>query len=171
MPMMLSGLFGAAVAAALAAIASRRQKPASWRHGGWKALRPGWFSKLEIAGCAAFASFMVWFLATGGSTRPDAATQNLVGVLLLCACLAGAAWAGWAAYGRTIMWRGDELRVRTVFGRESVRRISDVKDVTESDVRGDYRVTFRDGSTLRFATHFHGSRELVTRLKRREFRR
>lgn len=171
--MMLSGLVGAAIAFAVGAVARRRQKPAVLRHGGWKALRPSWLSiqTVAVAGCAAFASFLAWFLASGGSTRPDAATQNAIALLLLCASLAAAAWVAWTYYGRTIMWRGDELRVRTLFGRENVRRVSEVKDVTESDFAGDYRVTFRDGSRLRFPTDFHGSRELVVRLKQRRSRR
>jgi hypothetical protein len=54
-----------------------------------------------------------------------------------------------------------------VFGHERVRRIPDVSRVRKSALTGDYRLTFRDGSTLWLSAYFHGSKELVKRLPKR----
>jgi hypothetical protein len=164
MSAIVSGLFGAVVAFALVTIAERRQKSATTLHDGWKALRPGWLINGAIVGCTAFAALMGYFLLSGGSSRPDAATQNGYAVLLLTASVAGAAYIAWTTYGRTVMWKGNELRVRSLSGCETVQRISDVTSARKSEMLGEYRVRFRDGKRLWFSAHLHGANELVAKL-------
>lgn len=68
------------------------------------------------------------------------------------------------------MWKGNELRVRSLTGSESLRRFSDISKVKKNEMRGEYRINFRDGSTLCFSLHMHGANELVAKLPRRAFR-
>lgn len=157
----VTGLVGGAVAFALVAIAERKEKLARTNSGGWKTLRAGWLMNGITLGCSGFAVLMGYFLLSGGSTRPDADTQNIAALLLLLGFGAGAFYFAWIGYGRTIMWKENELRVRTRFGRETVRYISDLSSITKSELRGEYRLTFRDGSTLWVSAYFHGAKELA----------
>ena len=165
-----SGLVGAIVAFGLVSLAERTQKRATATADGWKALQPGWLINGTIIGASALAAFAGYFLLSGGSSLPQAATQNGFAALLLAASAACALYIGWTAYGRTVMWKGNELRVRSVSGSESTRRISDASEVKKSEMRGEYRITFRDGSTLWFSAHMHGSSDLVAKLPQRAFR-
>lgn len=117
-----------------------------------------------IIGCIGFVGFTGFFLLSGGSSRPDADKQNIFALALLIGFGVGAFYTAWACYGRTIMWKGKEIRVRTRLGTEIVRHLSDVLLVTKSEATGEYRLKFRDGSTLRFSAYFHGASELVAQL-------
>jgi hypothetical protein len=90
-------------------------------------------------------------------------------MLILAACAAGALYTAWMAYGRTAAWKGNELRVRRLWGRETVHRLSDAVHVRRSDRLGAYRITFRDGSRLWLAAYQHGARQLMAKLPRRAF--
>lgn len=169
MSAVVSGLVGAVVAFGLVSLAERTQKSATATPDGWKVLRAGWLINGTIIGATALATFTGYFLLSGGSSLPDAATQNRFAAVLLAAFAACAIYMAWITYGRTVMWKGNELRVRSVSGSESLRRISDASKVKKSDIRGEYRVTFRDGSTLWFSAHMHGFSELVAKLPRRAF--
>ena len=164
MSALISGLVGALVAVALAAVAQRSQKSALADGENWKALRSSWLLNGTFVACVAFTALITYFLLSGGSPRPDAQTQNLYALALAVAFGLGAIYLGWTTYGRSIAWNDKELRVRTVAGRETVRSISDVQSVRKSDARGDYRIKFRDGSTLVFSAYMHGANELVAAL-------
>ena len=157
---LVSGLF----AASLISLSERKQKPGRWNAEGWRVLWAGWFMKGTILGGAAFAALMGLFLWAGGSALPDAETQNAYALLLLIGMSAVTLYLLWSAYGRTIMWKGEELRVRTIWKTETVYRIADVSSVTKSDMRGEYRLTFQDGSTLWLSAHLHGAKELIAKL-------
>lgn len=167
MSAVISGLVGAVVAAGLISVAERTQKSASVTFDGWRALHPGWLINGTIVGVTAIAAFTGGFLLSGGSSLPDAATQNGMAALLFALFAASALYMAWTTYGRTVMWKGNELRFRSVLGSESLRRISDATDVKKSEMRSEYRITFRDGSRLWFSAHLHGANELVARLPRR----
>lgn len=166
----VSGLIGAVVAFALVTVAERKQKSARPNVDGWHTLRPGWLLNGVIVGCALLAGLMGYLLLSGGSTRPDADTQNIYAALLLAGFGGAAAYFGWTCYGRTVMWKGNKLRLRTSLGREVMHRMSDVSSVTKSEMWGEYRLTFRDGSSLRFSAYFHGAGELAAKLSRKAFR-
>ncbi len=167
MSALVSGMIGGFVAATLVAVALRRQRPARKSADGWKTLRPGWLVNATIVGGACSAAFTGYILLFVGSSRPDAETQMTYALMLFIGFALATAYLAWISYGRTIMWKGDELRVRTSFGHDFVRRISDVRSVTRSDMLGEYRLRFRDGSTLRLSEYFHGAKELVARLPER----
>jgi hypothetical protein len=170
MSAVVSGLIGAVVAFALVSLAERTQRSATAGLEGWKALRAGWLLNGTLIGAAALAALTGFFLLSGGSSRPDAATQNGFAALLFAAFTAGALYLAWTTWGRTIMWKDDELRVRSLWGGESLKRISDASKAERSELRGEYRITFRDGSRLRFSAHMHGADDLVAQLPRRALR-
>ena len=159
----ISGLIGAVVATALALVAERWQKPARADAAGWKALRPGWLLNGMIAGCLAMTALGCTFLVVG-SSRPDADMQMLYAIVLTAVSGLGALHTLWNSYGRAISWKGDMVKYRSILGRESLRRLSEVSAVTKSEMRGAYRLTFRDGSRLRLSAYLHGAEELVARL-------
>ncbi|HEX9965473.1 MAG TPA: hypothetical protein VGB04_10880 [Allosphingosinicella sp.] len=119
-----------------------------------------------ILGLAAISALAAYILLAG-SSLPDADTQGFVAAVLVLGCGSGIIYFLWTGYGRTILWKGNELSVRTIFGREQVRRIPDVSRVSRNEMLGDYKLTFKDGSTLRVSAHFHGVGELVERLPKR----
>lgn len=164
MSIAVSGLVGAVVAFALVTISERKRRSATTTQDGWQALRPGWLLNGTIVGCGALAAFEGFFLLSGGSSRSDAATQNNLALLMLTVFTACALYVAWTTYGRTVAWKADELRVRTVFGKETVQYIPDVVAVSKSEMRGEYRVSFRDGSRLWLSAHLHGVHELVAKL-------
>jgi hypothetical protein len=113
------------------------------------------------------AAAISYFLLRGGSGRPDAPTQNLMACVLLAGSIWGTIYVAWTSYFRTITWKGNELRVRWIFGQESNRRLSDVADVKR--MRGESRIMFRDGSQISFSEHMHGAKDLNARLPKRAF--
>lgn len=167
MSAVISGLVGAVVAYGLVSLAERNQKPAAVVSDGWKALRSGWLIKGLVVLSTAITVFIGNFLLSGGSSLPDAAKQNAIASLLLAAFAAYALNTAWIAYGRTIMWKGYELRIRSVLGRDSLRRITDVSKIKKFEGLGEYHITFRDRTTLRFSAYMHGANELVAKLPRR----
>jgi hypothetical protein len=166
----VSGLIGGAIAFGLVTLANRTQKSAAKAEGGWNALHTGWLINGTIAGSAALAALFGYFLVSGGSARPDAQTQNAIAALLLVSFTGYALYIAWLVFGRTIMWKGYELRVRTLTGKEVIRRITDVTHVMKHEKLGEYRLTFRDQSTLRFSAHQHGANELLKELPGRASR-
>jgi hypothetical protein len=157
----LTGLIGAVVTLLLLRIADRRQKSARTLSDGWKSLRPSWLINFFIILSAGLAGFLAYFLANGGSALPDAEKQNAIAALILAVSGLYAVYCVWVTYGRSVMWNDDELRVRSVFEGEIVHHISDIEDVTKSELWGHYRITLRDGSRLRVNAYLHGAKELV----------
>jgi len=169
MSAVVSGMIGAVVASVLIALAKRTQGASTKLRDGWQALRPGWLIHAAMAFCVGFGGLLSHFLLSGGSSRADASTQNLIALLLFAAAAGGATYVGWTCYLRTIIWKGDELRVRPILGHETARRLSDVAKVTSSEMRGEYRLIFQDGSRIWLSEHMHGARDLIAKLPRRAF--
>jgi hypothetical protein len=165
----LSGFVIGAMAVSLVALADRTQKQARKNADGWRVLQAGWLLNGLIVACAGFAALM-GYITEVGSSRPDADAQMLYGLLLVIGFGGTALYLIWIAYGRTIMWKGDTLRVRTISRREIVRRISDICRVRKSEAMGEYHLTFRDGSTLRLSAHLRGAGEFVSKLPARAAR-
>lgn len=162
-----SGLIGAVVAIGLIALAERTQKSATLSSHGWKILKAGWFLNGIIVGGAAMAMLPAGVLLSGGSSLPDAASQNTAAALLCAALLAMTLYVAWIVHGQTIMWKGDKLRVRRIWGGTMLQRTCNVMSVRKSEACGEYRIAFRDGAALRFSAHMHGARELAAWLPRR----
>jgi hypothetical protein len=157
----VTGLIGAIVTLLILAIAERGQKSAWALSDGWKILRPSWLINFFIILSAGLAGIVTYFFANGGSALPDADKQNAMAALMLAVSGLYAVYCVWLTYGRSVMWNDDEIRVRSVFGGEIMHHISDVEDVTKSELWGHYRITFSDGSRLRVNAYLHGAKELV----------
>lgn len=164
MSAVVSGLIGAAIAFGIVTLAERTQKSAAIAKHGWKTLHSSWLMNGCIIGSAALAALIGSFLLSGGSALPNAQTQNGMAALLLTASAGYVLYAVGTAFARTIMWKGNELRILTLTGKEATRRISDVTSVTKNEFLREYRVTFSDQSTLRFSAYLHGANELLARL-------
>ena len=164
---LIIGLFAGLVTLWLSELAVRTQQPAATTADGWKRLRPGWFLHGILIGAAGLGALMAWFLLSGGSSRTDAELQNAF-AFGIAAVFAGAALhIAWTVHGRTIEWKDDVLRVRTRLGRDIEHRMFEVRWVTRSVARGEYKLTLADGSTLHLSAYLHGSNELVAKLPRR----
>lgn len=161
---LLSGIVGAAVAGSFAAAALRLRGPASIDRSGWKVLKPSWFLHGSFIALLVCTFLVAVFLISGGSSAPDAATQNIYAMALGVGFGCGATYLGWATYGREVSWSREEIRLRTAVGTDFVRRFSEVFRVTKFELLGEYRVEFQDGSTLRFSQYLGGAQELANRL-------
>ncbi|MGH6615142.1 hypothetical protein [Sphingomonas sp.] len=164
MSAVISGLVGAVLAIVIVAMAVRRQRPARTDSDGWKTLRPSWLVNVTIAGSAGITALISYVLLFVGSSRSDGTTQMIYALILAITFAAMTIYATWIGYGRTIMWKGDALRIRH-FGRDTLRRIPDIWSITGNEALGEYQLVFRDGSTLRLSAYLHGSEELVARLR------
>lgn len=162
MSALVSGLIGGVVAASLGYLSHARQKAARVDKNGWKGLYPGWLLHGTLGGCTAFVVLMIWLLANGGSTRPDAGEQNLYAIGLALFFASASLYVGWFNYGRSVKWRANEIWVRNAFGREAVYSISDIRSVTINDVSGTYRLKFKNGFVLAVSTYLNGTKELVS---------
>ncbi len=160
MSAIVSGLVAGAVAAALCLVAERRRRPVDVDRAGWRSLQPGRLMVTTIVGCCAMAALPIYILGTGGSTRPDVETQNLFAVLLAIGFACAAGYTSWAAYGQDVSWDNRMLRVRGAFGPTKTRRLENVVAIAIGDWSGLYRVSFNDGSTVRFSSQLRGAREL-----------
>lgn len=163
---LLTGLVGGAAAVALTWVAERTLKAARVDAGGWQRLRASWMLHGIFVAAVVFTAFWV-FAWNLGSSRPDAAGQNLSAIVLVIASACSAIYIGWIAYGRRISWKDSELRVRSLLGREMARSIPDVTSVRRRDLQSDYLVTFRNGPPLAFSAYLHGSDELAKTLAQR----
>ncbi len=157
----ISGLIGGAVATLIVWIAAKRQKPGRIDSAGWRTLRPNWLIHATFLGCAGLAALPAYILLSGGSTRADAEAQNFYALLLLLGFGLGALLTAWAGYGRTVRWKGDELRIRTIFGGERVHSFSDIMALKKSDASGVYKIRFGDGSNVSLSTYLHGVQGLI----------
>lgn len=164
MSALISGLVAAIIVAALDSLFRRNKKNATVTPNGWNALTPGSMINVGLLCSIAGAALAAGFLIVGGSGRPDAAIQNALAIVFIVIFLAAGFYIFWQSYGRTIMWKGNALRVRSMFRKEEERRFSDVTQVKENVTMQEYRVTFRDGSRLRFSAYLRGADEFVAKL-------
>jgi hypothetical protein len=160
----VSGVVGAIIATALVVLAGPARTAQADRHG-WKVLRPGWLLKGCVLLSAGLALLIGGAALFAGSAREDAAAQMIGAFLLAAAFGAASAYAASLTYGRTIRWKGSEISIRRRFGPEVVRSMSSVSSVAGSEARGEYRLTFRDGSTIRLSAYLHGTAELLDALR------
>lgn len=164
-----SGVVGAIAAYILIAIAERSQRCAAKLSDGWKVLTPSWMIVIALVGSAALATAIGALIATSDPAPGRSDLQAGSALLLLLTFSAGAIYLAWTTFGLAVKWKSNELRFRRAFGGEVVQRFSDVISVRKSEVSGEYRLRFRDGSGLSFSAHMHGSNELVAKLPRRAF--
>ena len=157
-----SGLIGGAIAFAAILFAEYRQSPAKRDGRGWTVLRAGWLLRFTMIGYAAIAAFLLYFLVAGGSARPDAELQNGYALALLFITAGIGAYTAWTGYGRSIRWRNDVLLIRSIGARETSQRLSNIVQVRHDDLRGAYRLSFRDGSGIWISAYLRGAGELVS---------
>ena len=157
-------LAGAIMMAIIVAIAFRTQKPAELDGEGWRVFRPAWLLHGWILALFGFAALMGYIYLFVGSSRPDAASQMVMLLILATASALGGLYLVWDLYRRTFMWRGDILRVRTWGRGETLYRISEICAVFGRTDDYDYRLIFDDGSVLELQAHMHGVREFMSRL-------
>ncbi|HEX8064286.1 MAG TPA: hypothetical protein VF535_13855 [Allosphingosinicella sp.] len=164
MAAIISGLVGA-FAATILVLIGMPNGSAEIDANGWKVLRPGWLLKGAILLCAGLAAFIASATYFAGSAREDAAGQLLCGVLLAAGFGCAGLYAAWRTFGRIIAWKGDEIRVTPLFGPGFRNPMTEVAYVRGSETSGEYRLNFRDGSTLRISAYFHGAAELLETLR------
>jgi cytochrome bd-type quinol oxidase subunit 2 len=162
----ITGLIGGAIATVLCAIALRNQKAAKISSDGWKTLQPSpLLHGIFILGLA-LTSLFAYIALSGGSSLPDADTQNLSLATLLTAFAVMMVYLWWTTYAQTIAWKGQRLRVRYVFGKERHWQFSEIRSIKVSDFRGDCHIRFNDGSGIIFSLYLHGSNQLLGRLSK-----
>ncbi|GMN04175.1 hypothetical protein MTsPCn3_29060 [Erythrobacter sp. MTPC3] len=160
----INGLIGGAIAAVLCYFALRNQRNARVSSDGWKTLCPSFFVHAIFILGVALTSLFAYIVFSGGSSSPDADTQNLylVGLLTVFAGMMIYLW--WTAYAQTIAWKGRSLRVRRALGKDRHWDFSEIRSFKESDFSGDCWIQFSDGSRVIFSTYLHGSQQLLERL-------
>jgi hypothetical protein len=163
----VSGLIGGLIATGFGMLALRTQKPARTDRDGWKRLRPSWLMHSIVLGCLAFVVLMIYVFAQGGSTRADAEEQNFAALLILLGFGAAGLWIFWFAYLHRIAWKGDTIRCRSPFRRDSFFHFSDVTLVDSNSDFTEYKLVFSDGRKLRVSTYFHGFNDFMQVLDER----
>jgi len=161
MSAVINGLLGGAIATLLVAAARRTQRSARLQADGWHTLRPGWLLYGAFGLSLALSLFIGWILLNGGSTRPDAETQNLYASGLAIAFGCGAIYMAWVNFGRTIAWRDTEIRISTLFRKDAYVRFEDIQSIAPNEANDDFRITLREGSKLVLSPYFHGATELA----------
>ena len=144
------------MATVLSLLFERKRTPAPISSEGWRTLRPSWTLRLVFSACIALTALIVFFLLSGGSTRPDAVTQDLSACALAAFFGLGAAYLWWMMYGYMYAWKGDELRIRGILGREIFHPLSGICSIKRRDNLGDYKIEFSDGSRLSFSAYLLG---------------
>lgn len=160
----MTGLIGGVVAAVLCSLAVRNQQNAEISSDEWKTLRPSFFLHVIFILGFALTSLFAYIAFSGGSSLPDADTQNLYLVGLLTAFGVMTIYLWWTTYAQTIAWKGQELRVRRAFGKERHWHFTEIRSIKESDFRGDCCIRFSDGSGIIFSAYLHGSKQLLERV-------
>lgn len=108
------------------------------------------------------AALPAYILATGGSTLPDAETQNFFAMVLAIGFLFAAGYTGWLAFAHDVSWDSRILRRRGISGPLTEHRLKDTVAITTGDWSGVHRITFKDGSAIYFSSQLRGARELST---------
>lgn len=160
----ITGLIGGAIAAVLCSLALRKQRAAEISSDGWNTLRPSFLLHGIFVLGFALTSLFAYISLRGGSSLPDAETQNLSLAVLLTAFAVMTIYIWWTTYAQTIAWKGQVLRVRRAFGKERHWHFTEIGSIKESDFRGDCRIRFNDGSGIIFSSYLHGSKQLLGRL-------
>ena len=160
----ITGLIGGAIAAVFCSLALRNQKVAGVSSDGWKTLRPSFYLHCIFILSVTLTSLFAYIALSGGSSLPDADTQNLSLVGLLTAFGMMTIYLWWTTYAQTIAWKGQELRVRRAFGKERHWYFTEIRSIKESASRGDCCIRFNNGSGIIFSTYLHGSKQLLGRL-------
>lgn len=96
--------------------------------------------------------------------EPLDAGQTTIAVMLFLFLGVAAAYSLWSTFGCRVRWRGDCIRLTRWFLPERNWRMADAREVTYSDKLG-FRVTFTDGSRLRFSNYENGASELAGLLR------
>ncbi|MES2753993.1 MAG: hypothetical protein V4659_04945 [Pseudomonadota bacterium] len=163
MSAVVSGLIGGAIAAALGAIALRTQGTPKVDHDGWKTLTPSWLLHMSVFLGAVMTAGVVYFFAIGGSSLPDANSQNVFAMGLGIAFAVMTAWCAWLTYLQKISWNSSSIR-RSALGQTSVFDRQEFVRVRESSFLGTHRIIFRGGSSIRFFKYANGASDLVESL-------
>jgi hypothetical protein len=158
-----SGLVGAIAAAVLGYLTIRSHAHAVKDEDGWKSLRPSFMVHFAFFGSFAFSSLMAWIYLFVGSSRPDAARQELLMLLLGGAFGAGALWTLWSYYLMTVRWKGSKLQFGR-FGRIQEKRVQEIATKRYVAWRSEYSVEFDDGARLIFSPYQKGGLELARKL-------
>jgi hypothetical protein len=141
------------------AIARRTVRNVAADRDGWRTVRPGLYNWAPLVGCAAFALLLFYVYNFVGSALPDAESQMHMCLGLGIASAFGAVLMLWNAFGRTLAWRGDQLRITPLIGASRDRLFAEVAKVRK--VRRDYRVIFADGASIEVSPYMHGASQLL----------
>ena len=159
----LSGLLGASIAALLGYWSLRNQKSARKNAEGWKALSPSGYLHFAFFGSLAFATLILWVRLFVGSSRPDAATQENIMVVLIVVFASAALWLWWNYYAVGISWRGRMIRIHR--GRRVTEyRLDQIASKRFVVWRSEYVLEFSDGRKVVFSPYMRGGKELAEKL-------
>jgi hypothetical protein len=129
---------------------------------GWHVLTPVAFVyPLSFVFPAAFLTLVAVSIT---DKEPLDGAQMAIGVILLVVLGAGGAYSLWSTFGRRVRWKEDSVRLTRWFLPERTWRTTDAREVTYSDNLG-FRVTFADGSRLRFSSYENGASQLARLLQ------
>lgn len=151
----LTGLIGGAVAAGLGFYLRARPARAAQNLDGWFELRPRPVLHGALALGALMTALPTWILLTGGSTRPDAAEQNLWASVLLIGFGLMTVYLAWLTYGVRTSFHDGRLRVRSPLGTRDYP-YADIVGLRKSVLTDELVVMLRGGRRLRFSHYFSG---------------
>ena len=164
--MLVSGLIGVLAVMLIAWLAISRPNGVGTTADGWNELRPGFTNHLSVLGCCAFVAIIIYFFATGGSSRLDADEQNVWALLIGIAFGGGGAWLFWLAYLTRFQWKDGHIRICAPFRHNRYYRFSDIRSVAEGYEGSELKLRMADGRTIRINTYACGYVEFVHEIAR-----
>ena len=133
---------------------------------GWRSLRPRWVIRALIAALVLLIGFAIASNYWAGTAHAVSGPQYKTAAIISAITLSVAAFILWPLWSRTVRWNDTEVRMRTIWGRESGGRFDDVGLVRYHKNKGRYTVVFLSGERVEFSEEMHGSQELLDRLPR-----
>lgn len=169
MSALVSGFIGAGMAIAITAISTKTRRPVKSDTEGWKTLQTGWLINGTLIGSAGMSAFFGYIWLFVGSSRVDAEMQMLYALALFLVFGLCAIYLAWSCYAKSVLWKGNQLKIVNVFGSTRTVRFRDIRNVSKNDLLGLYRLSFKDGKSIRISKEMRGIEQLLAKLPRRKF--
>lgn len=161
----LAGLIGGIAAAGLTFYVRRRPARAVQDDEGWRSLLPRPVLHAVTLLGAVMPALPAWALLSGGSQRPDAATQNMWAGVLAIGFGMMTLYVAWLTHGTRISFREDTLRVRGLLETREYP-YADILSCRKSAMTDELVLTLRGGRRLRLSEYFSGVAEFGESLAR-----
>ncbi|MFK7843248.1 MAG: hypothetical protein AB8B54_13370 [Sphingorhabdus sp.] len=164
MSALVSGLVGAALAAFLVVLSAKTRKRVQPNTEGWKVLRPNWLIKGTILGSGGMSLFFGYIWLFIGSSRLDAETQMISALVIFAVFGFQTLFLIWLCFARTIMWKGNKIRIKWALGSTSTMSMNYIEAVKENRSFGFYRLVFTDRKSFLVSKEMHGIDQLLEKL-------